>query len=191
MELTNEGHEDSDNPCVWNVMFNLVVPGWLPATSVFGDEFEEDAGTRYALFATAKFVALDDHGDKEWSLSTLCSIFRARTRTVQAEKCPITLRRFMNAPPVPFSPKSLFPMSNYAICAKPEHADVTRDSSFIPLDILSNIKVVASAPDYTSVDETSVPFVIRLRTADLEEAACKRLRVISFCIDVVQTEKYR
>jgi hypothetical protein len=189
MELTNEGLEDSDKPCTWNVLFNLIVPGWLPATSTFGDVVE-DAGTRYALFATAKFVTLDGNSDKTWS-STLCSVFRPRTRAVHAQMCNVTLRRFMNAPSAPFSSTSLFPMSNYAVCAKPEHTDVDRDSSFIPLDILSKIKVVASAPDYLGIDEASVPFAVRLRTVDLEDAECKRLRVTNFCVDVEQIEKYR
>jgi hypothetical protein len=190
MELMNEGHEDSDQSCTWNVSFNLIVPGWLPATSAFGDLVEEDAGTRYALFATAKFVTLDDN-DKTWSLYTLCSVFRPRTKVVRAERCAVTLRRFMNPPSVPFSSTSLFPMSNYAICAKPEHTDANRNSSFIPPDILSKIQVVASAPDYLSTDETSVPIVIRLRTVDLDDAECKRLRVTNLCVDVKQTEKYR
>lgn len=189
--LTNEGHEDSDQPCTWNVLFNLVVPGWLPATSAFGDVLEEQAGTRYTLFATAKFVVLDDNSDKTWSLSTICSVFRPRTRTVHAEKCAVTLRRFINPPSIPFSPTSLFHMSNYAICAKPEHCNAARDPSFIPLDILSKIQVIASAPDYISTEDSSLPFVIRLRTAHLEDAECKRLRVTEFCLDVKQTEKYR
>jgi hypothetical protein len=191
LELTNEGHEDSDKSCTWNVLFNLIVPGWLPATSAFGDALEVDAGTRYALFATAKFVALEDNTDRMWSFSTLCSVFRPRTKTVHAQKCDVTLRRLMNAPSVPFSSTSLFPISNYSVCAKPEQANATCNSSSIPLDILAKVKVVASAPDYLSADEASVPFVIRLRTADLEDEECRRLRVISFCVEIEQIEQYR
>jgi hypothetical protein len=190
MELTNEGHEDSDKPCTWNVLFNLIIPGWLPATAVFG-ELMKDAGTCYALFATAKFATLDDANDKAFSLSTLCSVFRPRTKAIEAQMCPVTLRRFMNSPFIPSSPISLFPMSNYAIIAKPEHADATQNSSPASLDVFSKIQVVASTPDYLSTDEESVPLVIRLRAADLEDDECKRLQVVSFSVDIRQTEKYR
>lgn len=191
IELTNDGHEDSDKPCTWNALFNLVIPGWFPATTAFGDSLEEDAGTRYALFATAKFVTLDDNNDKTWSLSTFCSVFSRRTGTVHAPKCTVTLRRFVNRPPIPVSTKSLFPMSNYATYAKLEHTDDTRDLPSIPLDILSKIQIIASVPEHVSTDDDSVPVVIRLRTTDLTDAECRRLRVTNFCIDVKQSEKYR
>jgi len=82
-------------------------------------------------------------------------------------------------------------MSNYVVHAKPERTDGNQDLPSIPLDILSKIQVVASVPEYISTDEDSVPVAIRLRTADLEDAECKRLRVTSFVIDVRQAEKYR
>ena len=88
-DLSNDGHEDSDKPCTWNIVFNLPVPGWLPATSAFAV-----AGTRYSLFATAFFVNMDDNSDRMWSFSTLCSLFRPKTRVIHAPKCSITLRRF-------------------------------------------------------------------------------------------------
>jgi len=191
LDLTNEGHEDADKPCTWNVVFNLPIPGWLPATSAFGDTMDEDAGTRYSLFATAHFLNVDDNSNKTWSLSTLCSMFRPKTRVIHAPKCAITLRRFVNPPQTPFSSDSLFPMSNYAIRARPEFANATRDSSFIPLDILSKIQLVVSVPDCISMDESSIPFAIRMRTTDLEEVERKRLRVTSFDVDVEQIEKYR
>ena len=191
LELTNDGHEDSDRPCTWNVLFNLTIPGWLPATSTFGDVLEEDAGTRYALFATAKFLTLEHSPDKIWSISTLCSAFRPRTRTVHAQKCAVVLRRLMNAPSVPFSSTSSFPMSNYPVCTKPEHANTTCNASSILPEILAKVKVVVSAPDYLSVDETSVPFVIRLRAANMKDAECLRLRVIGFHVDIEQMEQYR
>lgn len=191
LELSNEGHEDSDKPCTWNVVFDLPVPGWLPATSTFGVSGGEDVGTRYSLFATAQFINADDNSDKTWSFSTLCSMFRAKTRVIHAPKHPITLRRHINPPPNPFSRDSLFPMSNYAIRARAEYADAARDLSFIPQHVLSKIQLVVSVPDYISIDESSFPFAIRLRTPELEDWERKRLRVVSFSVDIEQIEQYR
>lgn len=82
-------------------------------------------------------------------------------------------------------------MSNYPVCAKPEHANTTCNRSSIPPEILAKVKVVVSAPDYLSADEASVPFVIRLQAANMEDAECMRLRVIGFHIDIEQMEQYR
>jgi len=68
------------------------------------------------LICHRKFVALDDHGDKEWSLFTFCSIF-VPDANVQAEKCPITLRRFMNALQFLFHQSPYSPCPTIAICA--------------------------------------------------------------------------
>ena len=92
---------------------------------------------------------------------------------------------------MPFSCDSLFPTSRYAIRAKPEYINAARDSSLIPLYVLSKIQLVISVPDYISIDETSIPFAIHLRTTNLEDAERKRLRVTGFSIDVKQNEKYR
>lgn len=190
LELSNEGHEDSDKPCTWNIVFNLAVPGWLPATSTMSVSGEDEARTRYSLFATALFMNVDDTSDKTWSVSTLCSIFRPKTRVIRAPKCPITLHRYINVPP-DSSCGSSFPVTNYAISAKAEYANATRDSSFIPLHVLSQIHLVISVPDSISVENSSFPFAIRLRTPDLDESERKRLRVVSFTLDIDQVEKYR
>lgn len=192
LELSNEGHEHSDKPCTWNVVFNLPIPGWLPPTSTYGDGSEGDAGTRYSLFATANFLSLDDPSDAStWSLASLCSVFRPKSKTVHAHPRPIALRRFITPPPAPFSPQSLFPMSNYAVRAKPEQLPAPPGGDAIPADVVEKIQVYTSVPEYTPVDARAVPITIRLRTTGLEEAQCKRLRVTEFTVDVQQIEKYR
>ena len=192
IELSNEGHEESNKPCKWNVVFNLPIPGWLPASERFGEQFDDEyAGTRYALYASANLVNLDNHNDKTWSLASFCSIFCPRTRMIHAQQCPITLRRLTIPPSTPFSPESLFPMADYAVRVTPEFSDFENNSSFIPRHILSKIQMVTSVPEYSSLHDSSVPFSIRLRTSELEDAECKRLQIMGFAVDVEQTEKYR
>jgi hypothetical protein len=59
-------------------LFNLLVPGWLPATNIFGDASEEEGGLRYMLHASMTFV---DRSIPPWlnflvskPLSALCDI---------------------------------------------------------------------------------------------------------------------
>ncbi|KAF7975855.1 hypothetical protein HWV62_8437 [Athelia sp. TMB] len=188
IELSNEGHEHSDKPCTWNVVFDIPVPGWLPATSTYGDWMDEATGTRYSLYATAKFAPLDDVSDRTWSFSTLCSIFRPKSKLVHAERCPITLSRFLDPPAVPAAPGSLFPNANFAI--RPGEECISAEPQ-IPSEIISKIQALISVPECLAADATDVPFTIRLRTSDLSEEDCTRLRLSEFFVDVQQIERYR
>ncbi|KAJ7444877.1 hypothetical protein FB451DRAFT_1355199 [Mycena latifolia] len=166
IELNNEGHEDTDEPCRWNVVFDLPIPGWLPASHEFAPG---DLGA--STYTTS------------WSFTTLCSPFRSRARSLEAYK-PITLRRFVEPPadePAPPAP------INYLL--KPPTQ--TNKGLPIPPDILSKIQVLASVPKHVDVCEDRLPFTLRLRTKDLADAECKRLQVTSFTIDIVQEEKCR
>ncbi|EDR07259.1 uncharacterized protein LACBIDRAFT_298980 [Laccaria bicolor S238N-H82] len=175
MELTNHGHED--DTCQWNVIFNLPIPGWLPATSTLG---LEELGVRYALYATAKFIMLDseDNHRHSWSLATLCAPFRSRVRSVDAST-PIKLDRFIS--PDPHPP----PMTNYLVNPTP------KDSPRIPREVLSKIQVLASVPEFVNIQDTSVPITLRMRTRDLTGDECKRLQIANLSINIIQHEKFR
>lgn len=112
---------------------------------------------------------------------------------IRAQQCPITLRRLTIPPSIPFSPESLFPMANYTVLVTPEFSDLEDGSSqvLIPRHILSKIEVVTSVPENNSLDDSSVPFSIRFRTSELEDAERKRLQIMGFTVDVEQTESYR
>lgn len=97
--VTSEEDEACDKPCTWNVVFNLTVPGWLPATDAFGQySFTGAAGTRYALHAVAKFQTPSSAASTSW-LSVLCLPLRFTSQTAKAPKVPITLNRFMSSLP--------------------------------------------------------------------------------------------
>ena len=166
---------------VWNVVFSLPIPGWLPASSTFG---VEEIGIQYALYATATYVNLDQ-GPSTWGISTLCSIFRSRVRSVTARKV-INLRRFMFAPSA--SP-AVPPLVNYLVRAPtlPEAEGKRR----IPPQILTKIHVLASLPEYVDMESQTIPLTIRMRTKDLDEEHCKKLQVKEIMIDLQQKEKCR
>ncbi|KAI0797576.1 hypothetical protein C8Q75DRAFT_728852 [Abortiporus biennis] len=190
VELSNEGHEDSDKPCTWNIVFNLTVPGWLPATAIFGDREAGDAGVCYALHAVAKFDNIDESNSRSW-FSTLCNPFRPISRVLAAPKCPIHINRFMSPSSYASSSTSPFPLANYHVSAQPDRSDPENDNARIPPDVLSKLRIITAVPESISSDDASIPFTLKVRTTDLTEHECKRLRLEEFSIDVEQTERYR
>lgn len=188
LDLSNEGREDSDKPCQWNVIFDIPVPGWLPTTSVYGDASLQATGTSYALYATATFVDAN-HGHSSFSFANLCGPVRSRIRTVDAPRCPIILRRFVE--PHAGSSCSAFPTSLYIVDAhRAADSDGSSRRSF-PGDVLEKIQVIASIPTATATNETSVPFVLRVRGKDLNDSDRTRLRISEFSVNVEQVEVYR
>lgn len=188
VDLSNEGREDSDKPCLWNVVFDIPVHGWLPTTSVYGDASLQATGTSYALYATATFVEINE-GHSSFSFATICGSVRSRIRTVDAHSCPIVLRRFVE--PQPGSSSSRFPMSVYIVDAR--RAPDSEDSSprSFPGDVLEKIQVVASIPGATAMDETSIPFILRVRGENLDDSERRQLRITEFSVNVEQAEVYR
>ncbi|KAF8643826.1 hypothetical protein AX16_008844 [Volvariella volvacea WC 439] len=180
LELSNEGHEDDPLPARWDVIFNIPIPGWLPASSKYG---VEDVGTSYALYATAKFVSLDDHSSG-WSFAALCTPFRSRTKVVETIR-KVTIRRFLTTPS---TERINIPAVTYLVnCPK----KVAPEGPHIPPDVLSKVQVLASVPEYVRLTDDTISLILRLRTKDLDEAECKKLQVVSFSVDIFQRERFR
>jgi hypothetical protein len=190
VDLSNEGHEDSHKPCSWNVIFDIPVPAWLPTTSTYGDQGAAEAGTRYALYATATFIYLEDGGSSIFN--SFCSPLRRRTRTINALRRPITLSRFTEVPSAPSSPSStsVFPMAIFVVDAQTAQDGTEIDAKVFPAEILKKLQVVASIPNAVTMDENSVPFTLRLRANELDDSQCERLRITDFTVDVEQIETY-
>ncbi|KAG2157487.1 hypothetical protein DEU56DRAFT_22471 [Suillus clintonianus] len=191
VDLSNEGHEDSDKPCSWNVTFDIPVPGWLPTTSTYGDHGAVEAGTRYALYATATFIYPEDGSSSIFS--SFCSPFGCRTHTINAPMCPVTLARFAEVPSAPSSSSStsVFPMSLFIVDAQSGQDGTETNAKTIPPEILKKIQVVASIPNAITMDETSVPLILRLQGSELDCSQRERLRITDFTVDVEQIETYR
>ncbi|PFH54147.1 hypothetical protein AMATHDRAFT_437 [Amanita thiersii Skay4041] len=183
VELNNEGEDDLVGPCVWNVVFNLPIPGWLPQTSVIG---VDKVGVKYVLHATAKFEVINDHqSGSGWGLATLCNTFRPRVRSVNTRK-QILLRRYVAAPSTePLIP----PVVTYCINAL--MSSTYSGKNGIPTEILEKIEVIATVPEFVNVKDSLVPVTVRMRTRGLDAAECKRLQVTEIVTDITQKEKYR
>ena len=179
IEISNEGHENSGKSCVWNVVFNIPIPGWLPASSAFG--VDEGAGTQYMLFANATFLDLDAKSATSW-FSMLCLPFRSTTIGAQA-RTPITLNRYYTVMSNP-CPMSSF-STHFDIASLLEGGESERSSR------LPQVEVRFFVPERVDASQSSIPFTMRLRAIDADESFRKGFQVNGFSINVVQTETYR
>ncbi|KAI6109702.1 hypothetical protein F5141DRAFT_1277001 [Pisolithus sp. B1] len=187
IELSNEGLEYSTSTCSWNAVFDIRVPGWLPVTSTYGDADFEETGTRYALCATATYVHLEDD-PSSFSWLNFCAPLCSRSRTVDAPRCPVTLRRVIEPPT---GPSGSFPLAMYVVDTQKELDDTREGPSTTPFDVLGKIEVVACTPTAVSMGETSLPFTLRLRAKDLTHSERECLRLTEFSVDIKQVEVYR
>ena len=167
------------------MVFNLPIPGWLPATSSNG---VEDIGVRYGLYAEAKFINLGDNTSHAWSFATLCSPFRSRVKSTNAQK-GIVLRRFVSRSE-DVSESSTSSTLTYLVNSRSTSQPVSDKPKF-PAEVLSKIQVLATVPDYVDVEADHFPLVVRVRTKDLEAAECRKIQLTSMTTDVIQREKCR
>ncbi|KAF9030819.1 hypothetical protein BDZ89DRAFT_645925 [Hymenopellis radicata] len=181
VEITNDGQEHTT--CRWDIVFNIPIPGWLPASTVYG---ADDIGTKYTLDAAAVLVPTDDPmASSSWTLSSLCVPFRSRTKTIYATE-EIELRRFIDTQ---FLDATEVPEAVFLVNSK--LATSGSEGLHIPQSVLSKIQVVACVPEYIDVKSGSVALTIRLRSKDLEDEHCRRLQLNAFSMDIVQREKCR
>ncbi|KAJ7510097.1 hypothetical protein B0H11DRAFT_1957640 [Mycena galericulata] len=181
--LTFDGQTEVITSSRWNIVFDLPIPGWLPASHDFAPG-DLGAQTRYFLHATVKFLVLEDQRSTSWSLATFCSPFRSSARAMETSRT-ITLRRFVEPPTDEPTPPGLI---NYLLSTPTQESD---KGPCIPSNVLSKIQVLASVSKYIDVCDDTLSFTLRLRTKDLEDADCKRLQVTKFKIGILQEETSR
>lgn len=188
VELSNEGLETSDKPCTWNVVFDLSIPGWLPPSSVFGDSENGPSGTRYSLYATAKFSSPEDPSCQipfgASFRSMFCATGGSSTKLARAPKRDIAVNRVVTSP-IASTSSSTIPYKTFCVQVHDDKASV------IPVGVLSKIRVTASVPEQVYMEEDSFRLRLRIRAQDLDDVHCDRLKMTHFSVDVCQQEKYR
>ena len=194
----------------WRVVFNLAIPGWLPATSVFGDENSTDvAGVSYALYARARFHSAGVDGDTPTACAAsstsassmwnnLCAVVRlgsGRPKVVQAETVPIRVTRYVSPPTRAYSAEDASPPTfsrlTFAVQALSECAPEDNPSTNIPADILRSVELHTVVPSRTSVEDDSVPLLLRLRCRPGGHEARSRLRVLGFEANIIQVDEFQ
>jgi hypothetical protein len=177
--LSNEGHEDGEGASVWHIMFDLPIPGWLPASDLYGDCRQGFSGTQYNLFACARFSNVDSLGPS-W-VSSLCHPFFPKNNVLHAENRKIMLNRFA----LPEHRPAYYSVSLTAGGVRPED-----NPHPVPADIVSKIELLASVPDGISLDQEKFPFSLSIRTSSLSESEAAKLRVTQFSLELQQIDQY-
>ncbi|EJD53226.1 hypothetical protein AURDEDRAFT_149021 [Auricularia subglabra TFB-10046 SS5] len=184
IELTNDGSEDSETPATWQVVFNLAIPGWLPASTIFGQD--DSSSVSYSLFARATYSYLEDESPSAapswgaWKLLTSCTApFRSRNRTVRAKSVFVYVNRFASREPTSV---------DYTVRA--QSRDDAPAPKGVPLSVLSNIEVVTTLPSHVSTEASTIPVSLRIRSMN-DSSVTERIRIESFHVDLDQHEKYQ
>ncbi|KZT39728.1 hypothetical protein SISSUDRAFT_590270 [Sistotremastrum suecicum HHB10207 ss-3] len=192
LEISNEGHEHLEHGSQWDIVFDLPIPGWLPASCQFGEGCDAlESGTQYFLYATARFREIPD--GCHTFLSNICDIFRPKHRRMNASRCPIILTRYYT-PSYSSSEHGripYFPRATYAVKTSiPRRSDPA--ARCIPEHLMAAIEVLAETPQRISITDIEFPLSIRVRSAHgLEETERAALKVESFSLNVLQNEEYR
>jgi hypothetical protein len=181
VELSN-----GKQPCTWHVTFDLLVPGWLPASDQYGDCRQGYSGTQYNLYATMEYTDLEDTSFGSSLVSTICTPFSSKTKVVHAERCGITLNRF--AFPLP-SPTSRMP-AFYSVTPNAEALRLEDDPNPIPVHIVSKVELLASVPEYINLEDEKFPFAISLRASSLSESEAAKLHISHMSLELQQVDEY-
>ena len=187
VELSNEAIEDGDTPCTWHVMFDLPIPGWLPASDSYGDCRQGFSGTQYTLHATLNYTNLEETCGPSW-LSSICTPFSLKTKVVHAEAFKVLVNRFAFPPP---SASASYPPTFYSIALEDRASHPGANSNPILTDIISKIELLASVPEHISVDEHKFSFVLCIRAPSLSESEASKLCVTHVSLEPQQIEQYR
>jgi hypothetical protein len=180
IELSNEGHEDDgEGPSIWHIMFDLPIPGWLPASDLYGDCRQGFSGTQYNLYASARFSSVDSHGPS-W-VSALCPPFFPRNNVLHADHRRVMLNRFS----LPAQRPAYYSVSLTAGGLSPED-----NPHPVPADIISKVELLASIPDRISLDQEKFAFSLSIRTSSLSESQAAKLHVTQFSLELRQNDQY-
>lgn len=173
------------HPGIWNIIFNITLPGWLPATSIFG---VEQLGVSYGLYATAKLLDLDDNRNSSWGFATFCAPFLSKAKTASARKA-VQLRRFAAPPSVscPILGTINYQVNSPSISAK----GVEKGKKRIPPDVLEKIQVVLSVPEIVDMSEKKVVVTLRMKSNGLDREERQRIRLLDVSLTLNQIEKCR
>ena len=168
-------------------MFDLPIPGWLPASDSYGDCRQGFSGTQYTLYATLNYTNLEETYGPSW-FSSICAPFSSKTKVVHAEAFKVLVNRFA-LPPPPTS--ALYPPNFYSIAS--EGGAPHPDANLHPVltDIVSKIELLASVPEHISVDEDKFLFTLCVRAPSLPESEASKLRVTQVSLEPQQVEHYR
>lgn len=149
--ISTEGGQSAE----FAVIFDLTVPGWLPATSTTRHGTAVVSNS-YSLFATATYRMQVDAG----FLWSLCLPSLTRTAKALAPRLGIDVVRHRIAPPVSDAGVlAPFPSTTFAVTAK------AGPGSPIPNEVVSTMQILVSVPEFISISDTNISISLKARCA--------------------------
>ena len=136
-------------------IFDLTIPGWLPATSTTrnGDAVVSNS---YSLFATATHRMQVGAG----VLWPLCLPSLTRNSKASAPRVAIEVVRHRVVPPMSDAAMSTAsPSATFAVTAKAGPA------SPIPNEVASKVQILVSVPEFISISDTTISIALKARCA--------------------------
>jgi hypothetical protein len=170
-------------------MFDLPIPGWLPASDSYGDCRQGFSGTQYTLYAALNYTNLEEtYGPGPSWFSSICTPFSSKTKVIHAEAFRVSLNRFALPPP---SASAVYPPIFYSITSKggAQHPDANLHP--ILTDIISRIELLASVPEHINVDGDKFLFTLCIRAPSLSQSEAANLRVTGVSLEPQQIMQYR
>lgn len=175
------------DPARWFIVFNLTVPGWLPASShtAFGDSAYKEPEISYRLSATAKYREDKSSAKSSWR----SAYYGSAVHTAQTSGTSVKINRYT----LPSSSSPLNASELPSTLFKPvEYTGVVEETaSQIPKEILSKLRMRAYVPEHIPMDSGSFPLLLTIRPDDLPAEERERLRLTGFSISAAQREIHR
>ncbi|RDX40274.1 hypothetical protein OH76DRAFT_1366482 [Lentinus brumalis] len=174
----------------WFIVFNLKVPGWLPATcsTTFGDQMREEPEVSYRLSAVAKYRDAKPTPQLSWR-SCYGYMTLPTTQVAKTSGVSVKVNRYWLPPPPCLLGDSEFPDSPFRSA---EYAgSITDGCSRIPLEILSKLRMRACVPEHIALDAGAFPLLLKIRPDGLSVDERKRLRLNGFFVAASQRELLR
>jgi hypothetical protein len=147
--ISTEGEQSADVA----VIFDLTVPGWLPATTT-ARHGTAVVSNSYSLFATATYRTQVQAG----FLWPRCLPALTRNSKVSAPRVEIEIVRHRVAPPVNTTGVfAAFPSAAFAVTARAGPA------SPIPNEVVSKMQILVSIPEFISTSDSTIPVSLKTR----------------------------
>ena len=123
---------------------------------------------------------------------SLISFHKKQTKSVNSICSP---HHFVSPPSHPYGAADAalpaFLGSVYVIQVIPDTAPGREPSTNIPADVLHGVQLHVIVPSHMSVDDNSIPLILRLRLQSEDADTHDWLQVLGFEADVVQVEKFQ
>ena len=181
----------SRDPARWFIVFNITIPGWLPASSktAFHDSALSEPEITYRLSAAAKYRENKPIAKLSWRSACYGYVGLPTSQAAHANGTSVKINRYTLPPPQCVLAGSELTETMFR---NVEYTGTIQDTaSQIPYDVLSKLRMQATIPEHIPVDSGSIPLLIKIRPEGLSAEERQRLRLPGFAVSATQTDMTR